>query len=496
MAAVAELSVKRLSPCTCSNVPKGSTSRAVSSTKNAAFGKLYAGRSSLKAALRPQRQTVELQSVCGRRNLRPCRAAAGGGASPDHDELQHFEDLVEEATKLSASGTDNVHSDDESDPAKAVEEKMLSMAEAFGVSNATVNTIVLSIAATAIAVPAVGLRNPAIGQFLGLAGGTLRSKVLAYVTMLFGFYMAWNIGANDVANAMGTSVGSGALTLKQAIIVAAVLEFAGASLVGSHVTHTMQKGIVDSAAFQHNPSLLFCGMLASLASSGTWLQVASYYGWPVSTTHSIIGALVGFGLVYGGFGAVYWGSFGRVVGSWLVSPLLGAVVSFIVYKCIRTFVYRADSPGLAACRAAPIAVFTGVSGLSFLSLMDGSNLATATAKACGSGLLGAVAMHFAINQQLGPVLKSLKARDLLEAAEGHLHIAASANSVPSLLRTGHGVPQLLPTRSNVCIGVEIQPQDPSSIRPLHRKVTPAAGDLRQFILDLTEPLGLWELLEP
>ena len=120
----------------------------------------------------------------------------------------------------------------------------------------------------------------------------------------FGFYMAWNLGAHDVANAMGTSVGSKALTLKQAIVVAAVFEFAGAFLVGAHVTETVRKGVIDWSVFEGRVDILMYGMLASLLAAGAWLQIATYFGWPVSTTHSIVGAIVGFGVVAGGVAAV------------------------------------------------------------------------------------------------------------------------------------------------------------------------------------------------
>ena len=136
------------------------------------------------------------------------------------------------------------------------------------------------------------------------------SIIILTLALGFGFYMAWNIGANDVANAMGTSIGSGALTMKKAILIAAVFEFAGAFLVGSHVTETVRKGIIDLSIFtemENGTSILMYGMLASLLAAGAWLQIASYFGWPVSTTHSIVGAIVGFGIIAGGAAGVDWG---------------------------------------------------------------------------------------------------------------------------------------------------------------------------------------------
>jgi len=141
-------------------------------------------------------------------------------------------------------------------------------------------------------------------------------------------YMAWGIGANDVANAMGTSVGSGALTIRQAIIVAGVLEFTGAFLAGGHVTDTVRKGILDTSEFAARPELLTYGMLASLMAAATLLLGATRIGLPVSTTHSIVGAIVGFGSVVLGFDAVNWGKVAQIVASWLTSPLMGG--AFII----------------------------------------------------------------------------------------------------------------------------------------------------------------------
>ena len=134
---------------------------------------------------------------------------------------------------------------------------------------------------------------------------------------LFGIFMAWGIGANDVANAMATSVGSKALTIKQAILVAAVFEFLGAVLAGGAVTSTIRKGIVDADLLVGEPELLIYGMLASLLAAGSWLAIASRNGWPVSTTHSIVGAIVGFAAVGIGIDAVQWGQVGTIVMSWV-----------------------------------------------------------------------------------------------------------------------------------------------------------------------------------
>ncbi|CAN6876082.1 unnamed protein product [Brassica oleracea] len=277
------------------------------------------------------------------------------------------------------------------------------MANAFNISSKTARAITIVIAFSTLSLP---LFMKSLGQ--GLA---LKTKILSYATLLFGFYMAWNIGANDVANAMGTSVGSGALTIRQAVITAAVLEFSGALLMGTHVTSTMQKGILMANVFQGKDMLLFAGLLSSLAAAGTWLQVASYYGWPVSTTHCIVGSMVGFGLVYGGAGAVFWSSLAKVASSWVISPVMGALVSFLVYKCIRRFVYSAPNPGQAAAAAAPVAVFVGIASISTAAFPLSKTFPIALSQALACGAAGAIIFDRIIRNKLGHLLAKTKPLD-------------------------------------------------------------------------------------
>jgi len=170
-------------------------------------------------------------------------------------------------------------------------------------------------------------------------------------------YMAWNIGANDVANAMGTSVGSHAITMKQAVLLAAVFEFAGAFLVGGHVTNTVRKGIVSTDVFQGSPEIFVLGMLSALLAAGVWLNLATFLGLPVSTTHSIIGSIVGFGLLVGGVSAIHWGKLGSVVMSWVVSPLCGGLIGWITFTFIKRTVLTSWNPVRAARRVVPILIF-------------------------------------------------------------------------------------------------------------------------------------------
>ncbi|MCP4504072.1 MAG: inorganic phosphate transporter [Deltaproteobacteria bacterium] len=185
----------------------------------------------------------------------------------------------------------------------------------------------------------------------------LSIKIILGLAVIFGLYMSWNIGANDVANAMGTSVGSHALTINQAIFVAAIFEFGGAFLVGGDVTNTIRKGIFDASLFAGRPFELMVGMLASLLAAAVWLQLASWKGLPVSTTHSIVGAVVGFTIVSTGFGAIEWGKMAAIVASWFISPLCGATIAFFVFFAIRRTILDSDEPVASTRKVAPILVF-------------------------------------------------------------------------------------------------------------------------------------------
>jgi PiT family inorganic phosphate transporter len=191
--------------------------------------------------------------------------------------------------------------------------------------------------------------------------------LLLILAAIFGLYMAWNIGANDVANAMGTSVGSHALTIRNAVIVAAIFEFGGAFLVGGHVTDTIRKGIADPQLYTDTPLELGVGMLAALVASSFWLQFASWRGLPVSTTHSIVGGVIGFSLVSRGFDSVEWMKVGSIVASWFVSPIAGGLLAFVTFSIVRRFILDAEHPVRATKRIAPLMLFV-VGGVLTLTL--------------------------------------------------------------------------------------------------------------------------------
>ena len=223
------------------------------------------------------------------------------------------------------------------------------------------------------------------------------TTILIGLALIFGFYMAWNIGANDVANAMGTSVGSGALTFKRAVILAAILEFAGAFFVGSHVSDTVRKGIVDPMLFAGDPQAFVLGMLSALLAAGLWLQIASYFGWPVSTTHSIVGAIIGFGIVYGGLSAIHWNKVGTIAASWVISPLMSGTISFIIFQIVLHRVFYRPDPVKAVRRFTPYMVFVVLGIMTLVMVFKGLkhlkldlSLPNALLVASGVGLIGAI----------------------------------------------------------------------------------------------------------
>jgi PiT family inorganic phosphate transporter len=196
-------------------------------------------------------------------------------------------------------------------------------------------------------------------------------QVLLILACLFGLFMAWGVGANDVANAMGTSVGAGALTIRQAILIAVIFEFMGAYLAGGEVTGTIRKGIIDPAVLSETPELLIFGMMSALLAAGTWLLVASRMGWPVSTTHSIVGAIVGFAAVGISPDIVSWGKVGSIVASWVVSPVLAGTISFALFLSVQKLILDTDNPFARAKRYIPVYMWVVGFMISMVTLLKG-----------------------------------------------------------------------------------------------------------------------------
>ncbi|MFT5501119.1 MAG: PiT family inorganic phosphate transporter [Woeseiaceae bacterium] len=221
---------------------------------------------------------------------------------------------------------------------------------------------------------------------------------------VFGIFMAWGIGANDVANAMATSVGSRALTIKQAIFVAAIFEFLGAVLAGGEVTSTIRKGIVDAELMSGSPELLIYGMLAALLAAAVWLFIASNYGWPVSTTHSIVGAIVGFAAVGIGPDAVQWGKVAEIVMSWVISPLTAGFIAYLIYQSVQKLILSQEDPLARAKRYVPVYIFFAAFTITLVTILKGlkhvgldislaNSYALAIAIAVSVALIGAVAIR-------------------------------------------------------------------------------------------------------
>ncbi|WP_245612483.1 inorganic phosphate transporter [Palaeococcus ferrophilus] len=199
------------------------------------------------------------------------------------------------------------------------------------------------------------------------------------ITVVVGLFMAWAIGANDAANSMSTAVGAGAITPKQAVVIAGVLEFTGAYFFGKSVTETVRKGILDPTMIT-DPNVLVYGSIAALLAATLWLIIATKFGLPVSTTHSIIGGIAGYGMVYAGAAIVNWGKMTQVVLSWILSPIVGAIVAFVVFKALARSTLQAKDPVKAARRFSPVWIglaFVIIGAMFYIKVLHGKDLRVA-----------------------------------------------------------------------------------------------------------------------
>lgn len=262
------------------------------------------------------------------------------------------------------------------------------------------------------------------------------STIIFIITIAAGFYMAWNIGANDVANAMGTSVGSGALSLKQAVIVAGILEFAGAFFLGSHVTETVRKGMIDPTIFAHSPEILMFGMLSALLAAGVWLQIATYFGWPVSTTHTIVGAVVGFAVVGGGFASVNWGKIGQIVASWVISPLMSGILAFLIFQYIKTKILNVRDSVAALQKRAPYLTGAVFLVMSLVMLFKGMSnlpldlpLSESLLISLGVGIVAGVISRFLIKRISQSQVRARFLENQAMAGQENLQVARQLHKV-------------------------------------------------------------------
>jgi inorganic phosphate transporter, PiT family len=197
------------------------------------------------------------------------------------------------------------------------------------------------------------------------------ADLFLHLAVIFAFFMAWGVGANDVANAMGTSVGSKAIKFWHALLIAAIFEAAGSLLAGGQVTQTIRHEIINTSSFQSHPQVLVEGMLAALLAAGSWLIIASYKGWPVSTTHTIVGAIVGFGLVELGPGAIEWGQMIHIVLSWIITPIISGVIAFLLFRSVQVLIFNSPQPIRSAKRFVPFYIFFVAMVLSLVTLLKG-----------------------------------------------------------------------------------------------------------------------------
>ncbi len=261
------------------------------------------------------------------------------------------------------------------------------------------------------------------------------------LSILVGVTMAMAIGANDVANSMATAVGAKAITIKQAVIIAAVLEFSGAFFFGKMVTETIRKGIVKSDVIT-DPQSMLAGALAALIAATLWIFIATVFELPVSTTHSIVGGMTGFGIAAAGLNAVSWGKMTFIVASWFLSPFLGGLLAFIMFKTISWSILQKKRPYAAAREVAPLLI-----GLTFLivtlmfivkALHYTGNLLVPLSIALNIALLGGIISFLALRRQ------KMKGMNKYEAVEGifrklqimtscYVSIAHGANDVANAI---------------------------------------------------------------
>jgi PiT family inorganic phosphate transporter len=234
------------------------------------------------------------------------------------------------------------------------------------------------------------------------SGEMASEQIILIIGYIVGFYMAWNIGANDVANSMATAVGAKAITLRQAIFIAGILNIVGATFIGSHVTETLRKGIV-STDIMSDPRIAILGALSALLAAALWISFATWKSLPVSTTHSIVGAMIGFGIMVGGVSVINWAKLGAVVGSWVISPVLAMVISYAMFKFIIRLILSREESFTRAINLSPffigIALFVVVLSFLFktplgnrLALSGGTAVLVAVFSAVAGGFTGKLLM--------------------------------------------------------------------------------------------------------
>jgi len=199
----------------------------------------------------------------------------------------------------------------------------------------------------------------------------IHGQLFIIFSALCSFFMAWGIGANDVANAMGTSVGSKSINLTQAVIIAIIFEVAGSLLAGGQVTDTIRSKIIDVHLLAGTPHIFVYGMLAALLAAGSWLVIATCFGWPVSTTHSIVGAVVGFGLIVLNPGVIHWSYVSIIAISWVIAPILAGILSYALFRSVQKLIFEQSKPIEKAKYYVPVYIFITAFVIFIVTLMSG-----------------------------------------------------------------------------------------------------------------------------
>lgn len=245
------------------------------------------------------------------------------------------------------------------------------------------------------------------------------SHVIITIAALFAFLMSWGIGANDVSNAMGTSVGTKTLTIKQAIILAIIFEFLGAYFAGGEVASTIKDDIITADNIPTDD--LVIGMICSLLSAGMWLILASYFSWPVSTTHSIIGAIVGFGLVSCGFESINWSMISGIVGSWIITPVIAGIIAFLLFSHISSYIFCRFHPLKHAIIITPYYVFLTILTISIVTIQKGLKHVAINLNTLESWFVSiVVALLAAIIARI--ILRNKKFENTLEAKRHYVNV--------------------------------------------------------------------------
>ena len=237
-------------------------------------------------------------------------------------------------------------------------------------------------------------------------------SIILILGYIFGFYMAWNIGANDVANSMASSVGAKAITIRQAIFLAGILNIIGAVFIGSHVTNTIRKGIV-STEIMADPHVALIGALSALLAAALWVSFATWKSLPVSTTHSIVGAMIGFGIMAGGFGVINWGKLLAVVLSWIISPFFSIVIAFIIFKIIVRLILSKKDNFIQALKLSPFFI-----GMTLFVVVLSFLFKTPVGKRMDLGPLAAVIIAVLLSALLGFMATALIKRYVKDRASG------------------------------------------------------------------------------